>query len=225
MGQTIGELLPTAVGVAISAIPIIALILILITPKARSNGIAFAVGWLLGLAVVGFGTLAIADAADLSTSSGASDGAAGVKLVFGLLFLALAVKQWKSRPGPGEAPSMPKWMTALDSFTPGKTAGLAAVLAGVNPKNLLLTVSAAMSVAQAANLNGGQQVVSMLVFILLGSVTVLAPLAVYLSMGSRAADILSGWKVWLFENNATIMCVLFLVFGAMLVGKGISGLS
>ena len=87
---------------------------------------------------------------------------------------------------------MPKWMTALDSFTPAKSAGLAALLAGVNPKNLLLTVSAAMTIAQADNLSGGQQIASMLTFMLLASVSVLAPLVVYLSMGSRASDILSG---------------------------------
>jgi hypothetical protein len=38
MGQAIGDLLPSAVGVAISPVPIIAVILMLGTPRARSNG-------------------------------------------------------------------------------------------------------------------------------------------------------------------------------------------
>ncbi len=45
MGQAIGDLLPAAIGVAISPVPIIAIILMLGTPKARSNGPAFAAGW------------------------------------------------------------------------------------------------------------------------------------------------------------------------------------
>ena len=52
MCQAIGDLLPAAIGVAMSPIPIIAVILMLSTPKAHSNGSAFAVGWVLGLVIV-----------------------------------------------------------------------------------------------------------------------------------------------------------------------------
>lgn len=225
MGQAIGDVLPLAIGVAISVVPIIALILMLITPKAKSNGIAFGVGWLLGLCVVGFGGLALAASAGLSTSSGASDGASGAKLLFGVVFLLLAVKQWRSRPAPGEDPVMPKWMATIDTFTAGKALVLGALLSGVNPKNLLLTLSAAATIAQVPALSGSEQVIAMIVFILLGSLTVLAPLAVYLVKGARAAEVLGEWKTWLSANNASIMCVLFLVFGAVLIGKGIGGLS
>ncbi len=225
MGQAIGDVLPLAIGVAISVVPIIALILMLITPKAKSNGIAFAVGWLLGLCVVGFGGLALAASAGLSTSSGASDGASGAKLLFGIVFWLLAVKQWRSRPAPGEDPVMPKWMATIDTFTAGKALVLGALLSGVNPKNLLLTLSAAATIAQVPGLSGSEQVIVMIVFILLGSLTVLAPLAVYLVKGARAAEVLGEWKTWLSANNASIMCVLFLVFGAVLIGKGIGGLS
>jgi hypothetical protein len=38
LSRAIGDLLPSAVGVALSPIPIIAVILILATPRARSNG-------------------------------------------------------------------------------------------------------------------------------------------------------------------------------------------
>ena len=41
LSQTIGDLLPVAAGVALSPIPIIAVILILGTPAARSNGAAW----------------------------------------------------------------------------------------------------------------------------------------------------------------------------------------
>jgi hypothetical protein len=44
-------------------------------------------------------------------------------------------------------------------------------------------------------------------------------------MGDKAAPVLGGWKTWLAANNATVMMVLFLVFGVTLIGKGISGLS
>jgi hypothetical protein len=48
MGQAISDILPMAVGVAISPVPIIAIVLMLGTPRARVNGATFAVGWLVG---------------------------------------------------------------------------------------------------------------------------------------------------------------------------------
>ena len=223
MGQAVGDILPLAIGVAISPVPIIALILMLITPKARSNGIAFALGWMLGLCVVGFGGLALAASAGVSTSASASDGASVGKLLFGILFLMLAVKQFRGRPKPGQDPVMPRWMATIDAFTPGKALVLAALLSGVNPKNLLLTLAAASTIAQVPGLTGAQEVTAMLVFIVLASLTVLTPVLVYLVMGARAATVLNGWKTWLQANNASIMSVLFLVFGAVLLGKGVAG--
>ena len=51
MIQVIGDLLPSALGVALSPVPIIAVILMLGTPKARATGSAFAVGWIAGLVI------------------------------------------------------------------------------------------------------------------------------------------------------------------------------
>jgi threonine/homoserine/homoserine lactone efflux protein len=141
-----------------------------------------------------------------------------------VLFLLLAGKQWRGRPAPGEQAPPPKWMAALDTFGPGKSLGLGAALSGVNPKNLVLTIAAAASIAQAG-LPGVQQVGVLAVFIVLGSVTVAAPLVIYLAMGAKAAGILEGWRTWLAGHNAAIMLVLFLVFGVLLVGQGIAGLS
>src|ERR1019366_5210081 len=208
MGQAIGGILPLAIGVAISVLPIIALILMLITPRARGNGLAF----LAGCGSV----LVIAGVAGVSSSSGPSTAAYAIKLLLGVLFLLLEAPKWHSRPAPGEQPPAPKWMAALDTFGPGKSLGLGAALSGVNPKNLILTIGAAASIAQAG-LPGGQQASVLAVFIALGSVTVATPLVIYLAMGAKAAGILDGWRAWLAANNAAVMLVLFLVFGVLLV--------
>lgn len=224
MGQVIGDILPLAVGIAISPIPIIAIILMLITPKARSNGLAFLIGWMLGLAIVGAIVLLIANTAGVSTSSEPSKAASVIRLLLGLLLLVLAWRQFSKRPKEGEEAPLPKWMSGLDAFTPGKSLALAALLSGVNPKNLVLNLSAAATIAEAG-LSGGAQAVVLVVFVLIASLSIIAPVAVYFVMGDKAARVLGGWKVWLAANNATVMSVLFLVFGAVLIGKGISGLS
>jgi hypothetical protein len=51
--NVIGNFLPLALAVAISPIPIIAVILMLLSPKSRTNGAAYLVGWMAGLAVAG----------------------------------------------------------------------------------------------------------------------------------------------------------------------------
>ena len=60
MGSVVGQLLPIAVGVALSPLPIIAVVLMLVTPRGRLNGLAFIVGWWVGLGVVGTIGLAVA---------------------------------------------------------------------------------------------------------------------------------------------------------------------
>ena len=61
MGNSLGSILPMAIGVAISPVPIIAVILMLFTQRTRSNSIAFLVGWVLALVVVGSIVLVLAN--------------------------------------------------------------------------------------------------------------------------------------------------------------------
>ena len=51
MGTVIGEFLPLALGIAISPIPIIAAILMLLSPKARVTSVGFLLGWVIGIIV------------------------------------------------------------------------------------------------------------------------------------------------------------------------------
>src|SRR6478609_5839805 len=85
LSQVIGDFLPSAVGVAISPIPIIAVILMLGTPKARTDGPAFAAGWVVGMIAVAVVVLLLTGSAD--TSSTANDGVNWLKVAIGILFL------------------------------------------------------------------------------------------------------------------------------------------
>ena len=49
MGAAIGAILAAAVGVAISPVPIIAVILMLFSGAATRNSLSFLVGWIIGL--------------------------------------------------------------------------------------------------------------------------------------------------------------------------------
>jgi hypothetical protein len=199
----------------------VAIILMLVTPQGRANGTLFAVGWLAGLAVLGTLVLLLAGPADASTGGQPAAWTGWLKLLIGVLLLLLAARQWRGRPAPGAEPEMPRWMAGLDHLRPGGALGLGALLSAANPKNGGLTIAAAASIA-GAGLAGGEQAVALAVFVVVGSVGVLAPLVVYLAGGERAARTLDGWKTWASGHNAAIMAVLFLVFGVKLVGDGIA---
>ena len=223
MGNILGDILPQAIGVAISPLPIIAVILMLFSKRARSNGLAFMFGWIIALTVVGSVVLMLANAGKVSAGGTPSMLAYAIKLLMGLLFLFLAYRNWQKRPKAGEEAKMPAWMDSLDSFTSGKSFGMAALLAGVNPKNLGLTLAAALTISQGG-LSGSQSWIALIVFVILASISVAAPVLYYLIAGSSAEETLTGWKVWLTANNGTVMFVLFLVLGAKLVGNGLGGL-
>jgi Sap, sulfolipid-1-addressing protein len=49
LNDAIGDLLPSALAVALSPIPIVAIVVVLGAPRARTAGPAFALGWIAGL--------------------------------------------------------------------------------------------------------------------------------------------------------------------------------
>jgi threonine/homoserine/homoserine lactone efflux protein len=213
-----------AVGVALSPIPIIAVILMLVTPRARANGPAFVVGWLIGLAVVGTIVLLIASPSDANDNGEPATWVDVLKLVLGALLVLIALKQWRGRPHEDQDAPAPKWMGAIERFTPAKSLGAGVVLAGANPKNLLLSIGAAAAIAQTG-ISGAEQAAAYAVFAVIGTLGVAAPVAIYFVLGARSRPILERLKDWMASNNAVIMAVLCLVIGAKLVGDAIAGFS
>ena len=222
MGDAIGESLPTAVGVAISPLPIVAVVLMLVTPRGRTNGLAFVLGWMLGLAVVGAVALTAASGANASDGGEPATWVSVLKLVLGLLALLLGVKEFRGRPdGDGEA-ATPKWMQALDTFTPIKATGAGAALSALNPKNLLLAVAGAAAIAQTG-IDAGEQAIAYAVFVVVATLGVALPVGIALALGERSREVLDRLKSWLSANNAVIMAVLMVVIGTKLIGDAISG--
>ena len=224
MGQAIGGSLPLAVGIALSPVPIIAVVLMLTSRRAKVNGPAFVLGWLIGLGVVGAVVLSLAGSGGASTSGAPATWVSWVKIVLGVLLLLVAVRQFRGRPHGDEEPQMPKWMATIDETTPVAAVGLAAVLSGANPKNLLLAVGGAAAIA-GTGISGSQQAIAYLVFALIGTLGVGIPVGIYFAMGARSEKLLAGLKDWMSAHNAVIMSVLCLIIAAKLIGDGISGLA
>lgn len=220
MGDVIGEILPLAVGIAVSPIPIIAAILMLLSPKARGTSLGFLLGWVLGIVVVVVVFTLLSSVLPDSDSDASKPVAGTIQIILGALLLLLAVKEWRSRPHPGTEPELPKWMAAIDTITVVRGLVLGFVLAGLNPKNLLMGVAAGIAIG-GGNLDSGATVVAVVVFTIIAASTVAIPVVAYLAARAKMAGPLETLRSWLVHNNSTVMAVLLLVISVVLIGKGI----
>ncbi|MEU9456463.1 GAP family protein [Streptomyces sp. NPDC048277] len=224
MGHAVGDVLGLAAGVAVSPLPIVAIILILATPRGRLNGPLFALGWVLGLAALGAIMLAVGGSGGASEHKHPATWVGALKLALGALLALFGAVQWRRRPKDPAQAQLPKWMAAIDRFTPVKILGLGLLLSAGNLKNAPLTIAAAASIS-SAGISVPRQIGTLAIFVVIASLGVLAPLAVYLLMGDRAKTILGSWRDWAAQHNAAVMAVLFFVLGLKLLGDGISVLA
>ncbi len=218
MTEVIGDIFGLAIGIAVSPVPIAAVILMLFASRARTTGPFFLIGWLTGITLVVTVVLFVpglgGDAGEPSTTSGV------IKGILGLLLLFAAIRQWMSRPPPGAETTMPKWMAGVDTMGGGGAFGLALALTVLNPKNLLLAAAAGAAIG-AGQLNTGETVLAVALFTVVASLTIAIPVIGYLIAGERIQPALDTTKDWMIQNNSAVMSVLLLVFGVILVGDAI----
>ena len=88
----------------------------------------------------------------------------------------------------------------------------------------MLAAAAGAGLAQLG-LSTGDAVGSLLVFVIVGSLTIAGPVVYYLLGGAGAKARLDDMKNWLALHNDAVMAVLFLVFGVNLIAKGLPPLT
>jgi threonine/homoserine/homoserine lactone efflux protein len=224
LGHAVGDVLGLAAAVAVSPLPIVAIILLLATPKGRLNGILFTAGWILGLALLGAIMLAVGGSGGASTHKQPTTWVGALKLALGALLALFAARLWRRRPADPAEARLPKWMAAIDRFTPLKVLGLGLLLSAANAKNAPLTIAAGASIS-STGIPVAQQIGALAVFVVIASLGILAPLGVYLFLGERAESVLGTWRDWAARHNAAVLAVLFFVLGLKLLGDGITVLA
>jgi threonine/homoserine/homoserine lactone efflux protein len=218
LGDVVGQYLGYAIGIAVSPVPIAALLLMLVTRKARTHAPLFLLGWILGIGIVGTVVLLIPG---LEASQGEPSTATGiVKAVLGVLLLLVGIQAWRGRPKTGETAEAPDWMERIEGFGGGAALGIGTVLSGANPKNLLLTVGGAATIS-GAGLPTSQEYVALGIFVVIASLSILIPVVAYFVLGDRAEMAMTNAKEWLIQNNKTVMSVLILLLSISLIGDAL----
>ena len=222
MGSAIGQVLTYAVGVAVSPLAIVAVVLMLSTPRGRVNGPVFLAGWVVALALVGAIVLLISSGASASSSGQPATWLCVVKLLGGLALVVVAYRHYQRRPRGDAQPKLPSWMRTIDRFDARRSASLGFALAVVNPKNLVLVLGAAAAIAQTGA-STGAQAGALAVFVIIAGLGPGIPVGIYFAMGARGKHILDGLRAWMARENGVIMAVICLLIGVKLIGDAITG--
>jgi hypothetical protein len=223
MVNTLFEILPFAVGIAVSPVPIITVILSLFSSRAAWNGPAFVLGWALGILVVCIPVLLLTDIKKVSAETPPSTIASVLRITLGVFLLLYATRQWIKRPRVKEEKELPRWLKMIDRVSPIKVFGVGFFFADLtNPKNTALTIAGTLPIAHSG-LDMGQKALLSTVFILISSLGVAIPVIYYLTGGESAKKILNNWKLWLIANNSSVMAILLLIFCVVLLANGIKG--
>ena len=217
--EALGQVLPLAVGISLSPLPVIAVVLTAMSPRARASGPAFVAGRMLGLALVAGVVIAASDLVYSLTSAGPP---AIVKLVLGVALMVLGVSKWRPKPK-GVEPALPGWMSAFSSASPGRAFSLSLVLSVANPKELALLVAVGVTVG-GAPLSVGDEVLVGIGVVVIASLPVALPVVAFLVAPTRVRPALEGLRTWLTANSSVVMGLLLVVIGAVVTGGAIGEL-
>ncbi|WP_154796308.1 GAP family protein [Occultella kanbiaonis] len=232
MLDLVGAILPFGLGVSVSPIPIIVSVLILLSPRSRANGIAFLLGWAVGIAAVVTVLTLLAGYLPTDSSDGPNPVAGVLQLALGVWLLVMARRKFRpteSEPGPEAeidpdtglpVPQLPGWMSSIASTTPVRSLRSGLLFAGANPKNVAFAAGAALTIG-TAGLGTGDVALLLVIYTVIASLTVAVPVGLHLLFPVRTEQPLRALEVWLMRNNTTIAVVLLLVYGVLLIGQGI----
>ncbi len=218
MRSTLTELLPLAAVIAISPVPVLAVIMMLLTDRERANPLAFLAGWISILTVLVTGSL-LSGVESVSTTP--SRTVAVIFVLAAVALIALAVQEWRRRPKRGEPQRVERWMKFLHTVTPPRAFAFGAGLVVVAFKDLLSAIQAG-AVVHHDSLQFGQQVAAVAFFVLLSSLLIIVPIAVAAALGQRAHPALHRWRHWLERHGRLVLAALFSLIALLLLIQGLS---
>lgn len=218
MGSVFADIVPFALGIALSPFPVVPAILLLFCDRARTVSAAFVGAFVLGVAAVTAVFVLVSEL--IEQTDYPPVWASWARLGFGVALTAYAIKVWFSRSADDEPPA---WMASIETSTPGQSARLGLLLSGANPKVVVLAAGGGLSLgstepapATAALMVAG--------FAVVASVGVVLPLAMFLVAGERILGPLGTARDWLQRHNTAITAVVIGIIGILLIAGGAAGL-
>jgi hypothetical protein len=221
MWQALGALLPIAVAVALSSVPLTVTILILLSPNRGRAALPFLVGWVIGVAAVIILSAAGAAALAKPLRRGPDMAVVVLEIVIGAALMVLAAIYLRRR-SPAGGTGLPRWLAAVDSFGPVVCFAIAVVLS-LRPKGLLLGVAGGLALS-AASLNADDAVLLIIIYTAIATSTVVVPIIASLIAPQRMEPKLISARDWLIVNGRIVTSVMMFMIGVVILGYGLTQL-
>ena len=216
-----GQLLPLALTIALSPLPLAALLLMLLAPGGFKAAAGFSIGWFVGVLLAATLLAVLSSLLPHDRSAGTRALQVAVPLLLGIGLIVLGMVQWHDRPRRGTEVPLPRWLSALDRLTPARATLLGVGYAAFRPKNLVMAAAAGV-VILGAHADPTGILISVAVFTALASITMLGPVIAYAFGGVAVRGRLERLRVWLVANMPTITVATVLLLGTFLVIAGLA---
>jgi threonine/homoserine/homoserine lactone efflux protein len=220
--QAIGHILPFAVAVALSSVPIMATIFILLSPNRSRSALPFLIGWVIGIFVVVALSSLLAQAVPTARLPRRPDTVIGaIEIVVGVLLAGLALLTlWHARRQTTH--EVPKWLRTSGELGPWQSLGLAFIL-NLRPKALLLAIAAGLTIrADATSLTDA--FIAIGIYTVIAASTVAVPIIATLAAPARMEPRLVSMREWLINNGEALGAIIGIVIGVVIVGMGLGRL-
>lgn len=224
--EVLGVLLPLAVGVAFSSVPIMAMIVILLSPRGPVSGIAYLIGYAFGLALVTVGFTAGIRALPRGDDQPSPFWIGIAEIVIGLAFVAFAIMSFarvrKRMRTSGFVSQTPAWLRRAGELGPAAAFAVGLAL-NIRPKALVIATAAALAL-NAGDLTPIAWIIDTTIYLVIGLSTVAAPVIVVLRSGERARVVLERARDWLERNSYIVTSIVVFMVGVVLIGDGLTRL-
>jgi biotin transporter BioY len=207
------DLVLIALAMAFYPVALTIFILILASRHGPRKAAGFIFGWLAALAIVATATIAATRNKPPATGTAPSVGILVVKIVLGVLLLAIAARQRRRMSQPRLPKDEPKWQARIDDMSALFAIGLGAFF---QPSVFVATAAATIA---GAKLSSGADYFSLVVFGLLSVSTYLAMDIYSVVRPERSAEVLSSLKAWIDRHTDLIIVIVAAAVGLWLIGK------
>lgn len=220
--QAIGHLLPIAVAVAVSSVPILVALVLLLSPGRSRTAIPYLIGWGAGIAILLSVCALIAHAVPTRSSATEPDTLIGVaEMVVGLALVLLGVVTFRRR-GRASTAKLPMGLGSVSKLGAWSSLALGFLL-NLRPKGLLLAVAGGL-VLRADSGSVPVAVIAVVIFTVIAASTVAAPVIAVTVAPAKTEPALARMQEWMLSNGAALTAAILLLIGVVVFGMGLARL-
>ena len=196
-------------------------ILLLLSDRGWHNGLGYALGYTCAYTIIGVSVVVFGYRTAENNTEEPNLVLPILFLVLGTVLLLLALRNW--RKPVSENQEEPRFFSLVDKITPLKAFGFGAIISVVNFKNLALFLTA-LSVVVMSDLFITEKIFITLLVVLVFCLSVIIPVVIYIAFPKRAKDLLNSIRQFMNRHSRPIGIWAPLVFGLLLLIKGITDL-